>query len=130
MILLDTNVIVGILRGNEKIANRFARHLGDVAIPAMSLGELYFGVAKSRNPAKNRELLVTLLAALPVMHTSDAIMEKFGELKALLSKHVESVEDADTLIAATALAYDATLVTGNFRHFSRFDGLKLDDWSR
>ena len=59
MILLDTNVIVGILRGNEKIANRFARHLGDVAIPAMSLGELYFGVAKSRNPAKNRELLVT-----------------------------------------------------------------------
>ena len=57
MILLDTNVIVGILRGNEKIANRFARHLGDVAIPAMSLGELYFGVAKSRNPAKTESCL-------------------------------------------------------------------------
>ena len=34
------------------------------------------------------------------------------------------------IIAATALAYDATLVTGNARHFSRFDGLRLDDWSR
>ena len=130
MILLDTNVIVGILRGNEKIANRFSIHLGDVAISAMSLGELYFGVAKSRNPKKNRELLATLLAALPVMHTNDVIMERFGEQKALLSKRGESVEDADTLIAATALAYDATLVTGNSRHFPRFDGLRLDDWSR
>ena len=35
-----------------------------------------------------------------------------------------------TVIAATALAYDATLVTGNYWHFPRFDGLKLDDWSR
>lgn len=129
MILLDTNVVVGIFRGNERIASRFARHLGDMAISAMTLGELQFGVAKSKNPAKNRELLSTLLEALPVMHTNDIIMERFGEQKALLSKRGERVEDADALIAATALVYGATLVTGNLRHFSRFAGLKLEDWS-
>ena len=94
------------------------------------LGELYFGVEKSANPERNRKLLKTLLNALPVMHTTDLIMEKFGEQKALLARQGAMVEDADVLIAATALVYDATLVTGNSRHFARFEGLKLDDWSR
>jgi predicted nucleic acid-binding protein len=38
------------------------------------------------------------------------------------------VDDADVLIAATALRYNAVLVTGNVRHFSRFDGLVIEDW--
>jgi len=129
LILLDTNVLVGILRGNAKVSKRFSRHLGEMAVPAMVLGELIFGAEKSKNPEKNRKLVSTLMGALPVMHTNDAIMEKFGEQKALLSRRGETVEDADVLIAATALAYDATLVTGNIRHFSRFAELKLDDWT-
>ena len=130
MILLDTNVLVGILRGNKKVYRRFLMHVGDMAVPAMVLGELIFGAEKSKNPAKNRNLITTIMSTLPVMHTNDAIMEKFGEQKAMLSGRGEVVEDADVLIAATALAYDATLVTGNLRHFSRFDGLILEDWSK
>ena len=130
MILLDTNVLVGILRGNKKVYRRFLMHVGDMAVPAMVLGELIFGAEKSKNPAKNRNLITTIMSTLPVMHTNDAIMEKFGEQKAMLSGRGEVVEDADVLIAATALAYDATLVTGNLRHFSRFDGLNLEDWSK
>jgi predicted nucleic acid-binding protein len=42
------------------------------------------------------------------MHTTDSIMEKFGEQKALLAREGVMVEDADVLIAATALVYDAT----------------------
>ncbi|MDE2184053.1 MAG: hypothetical protein KGJ78_13625 [Alphaproteobacteria bacterium] len=34
------------------------------------------------------------------------------------------------LIAAQALALDATLVTGNDREFSRIDGLKVENWRR
>ena len=128
MILLDTNVLVGILRGNKNIARRFSEHLGEMAVPAIVLGELNFGAAKSKNPEANRALVATLLDALPVMHTNDMIMRIFGDQKAGLSKNGEIVEDADVLIAATALAYDAILVTGNTRHFLRFPGLKLEDW--
>ncbi|MDQ2810105.1 MAG: type II toxin-antitoxin system VapC family toxin [Chloroflexota bacterium] len=35
------------------------------------------------------------------------------------------IGDADTLIAATALHHDLTLVTGNRRHFSRIPNLTL-----
>lgn len=36
------------------------------------------------------------------------------------------IEDADILIAATALAHDATLVTRNLKHFGRVEGLRLE----
>jgi tRNA(fMet)-specific endonuclease VapC len=40
------------------------------------------------------------------------------------------VPDADLLIASVVLAADATLVTGNTRHFDRFSGLRLENWIR
>lgn len=40
----------------------------------------------------------------------------------------QPVEDADLLIAVTALRQDATLVTNNTRHFIGL-GLRLEDWS-
>lgn len=129
MILLDTNVLVGILRGDSKLAARFAEHSGDIAIPVMVLGELHYGTEKSSNPARNRLAVAELVDALPVMHTTDEIMALFGKLKASLARRGEIVADADLLIAATALFYDATLVTANVHHFSRFANLKLDNWS-
>ena len=36
--------------------------------------------------------------------------------------------ETDAFIAATALAYGATLVTHNTKHFRHVPGLKLEDW--
>ena len=55
-------------------------------------------------------------------------MKKFGDHKAMLEKSDDRVDDADIIIAATAICNDATLATGNVKHFSRFEGLKLQNW--
>ena len=44
MILLDTNVCVGFLRGNANVIAAYKRNAGNVAISAMTVGELFFGV--------------------------------------------------------------------------------------
>ena len=129
MILLDTNVVIHVLKDNRIVVRRYEEHAGDIAIPAMVQGELLFGVAKSKNPTRNGELLKRLTESPPVMHTNDAIMQTFAEQKAALSGCGEIVDDADILIAATALAYGATLATCNVRHFVRFDGLFMEDWN-
>ena len=108
---------------------QFDMNAGDIALPAMVLGELLYGVERSGNPAKNAALLGMLVDALPVMHTNDMIMGVFARQKALLAGRGEVVEDADLLIAATALVYDAALATCNTRHFSRFAGLRIVDWT-
>ena len=94
----------------------------------MAEGELFYGVEKSDRREENREKVKALLELLPVCHTDDETMEKFGELKAKVEAAGKRVDDADVLIAATALRYNAVLVTGNVRHFSRFDGLVIEDW--
>ena len=129
MILLDTNIIIRIMRGDETVGRHYCANLGDLAIPAMVLGELRYGVEKSERREKNERLLETLLESLPVMHTTDAIMRRFGELKSSLEGKGKRIDDADVLIAATALTYSCPLVTANVRHFSRFEGLELLDWT-
>jgi tRNA(fMet)-specific endonuclease VapC len=126
--LLDTNVVIHVLKKNKAVARRFAERAGDMAIPAMVQGELLYGVARSQNPSRNAELLKSLIDALPVLHTNDAIMQTFAAQKAALSARGELVDDADLLIAATALSYGATLATCNIRHFVRFDELRVEDW--
>jgi tRNA(fMet)-specific endonuclease VapC len=56
---------------------------------------------------------------------NDPIMERFAEPRALLRRRVELIADFDSLIAATALHHDLTLLTFNLRHFERIPDLKL-----
>ncbi len=130
MTVLDTNICIRFLRGEESVVGRLlnADEHDDLRIPAMVEGELFYGVEKSGRRDENREKVKSLLALLPVCHTDDKTMEKFGELKAKAEAAGRRVDDADVIIAATALRHGAVLVTGNTRHFSRFEGLKIDDW--
>ena len=130
MTLLDTNVCVRFLRGEEPVVSRLldADENDDVRIPAMVEGELFYGVEKSERREENRENVKALLSVLPVCCADDETMEKFGELKAKAEAAGKRVDDADVIIAATALRHSAVLVTGNARHFSRFDGLVIEDW--
>lgn len=128
MILLDTNVCVGFLHGDRRVLSRHAQATELMSIPGMVLGELYYGIEKSQNRAENRLQTERFLGTVSVVHADDAVMKKFGDLKAALEKSGNRVDDADIIIAATAICNDATLATGNVKHFSRFEGLKLQNW--
>ena len=41
---------------------------------------------------------------------------------------IESIEDADLLMAGIALAHDLTLLTANVRHFVRVESLRIENW--
>ena len=128
MILLDSNICVGILRGQRKVIEQYMLHSGNVAVAAMTEGELFYGAECSANPRKNAALVTRFLEEIPIVHTSDAIMRRFGEEKGRLRKAGTPVDDADVLIAAIALTLGSPLATGNVRHFSRFSDLTLVNW--
>jgi len=128
VIFLDTNVCIAIMHADERVLKRVRQVHESVAVPAIVAGELYYGVAKSSCVEKNMETTEKFLAALSVYHTSNEIMKLFGMLKAKLELNGTRIDDADVLIAATALVYGAKLATGNVRHFKRFDGLQIENW--
>ena len=130
MILMDTDVCVELLRGNKRVIEHRRKVADEVTISFMTMGELYYGAERSSNPSHNRELIERFLLSVTCLQSDRPIMEKFGILKAELAVRGEILPDADILIAATALTWGDSIVSGNKAHFARFNGLKVMDWSR
>ena len=82
MILLDTNICIGILHANPVVLSHIRTTAEPLAIPGMVQGELYYGVEKSSNPEINLLRTENLLRSLPVYHPNSSIMRLFGRLKA------------------------------------------------
>lgn len=53
----------------------------------------------------------------------------YGTIRAALEQEGKSIGAMDLLIAAQALALNATLVSNNTRHFKRVSGLRIENWT-
>lgn len=130
MKLLDTDICIEILRGNEAVIERREQTLDSVATSWITACELYFGAANSDAPQSNRIVVDEFLATLPVQGLDQPAARRFGELKALLRQRGEGLADADLLIASVALSLGAVIVTGNRSHYGRIPGVEIEDWIR
>ena len=131
MIHLDTNVVIGIANGREPaLRQRFADEPDDVAISAIVLFELRFGIAKSNlKKATGARLDAFLRTPVFVLPFDDTDAAEAADIRARLAEAGTPIGPYDTLIAAQARRRSATLVTANSREFSRVPGLVLADWT-
>lgn len=129
MILLDTDVCVEILRGNAKVIRHQAACPEELAVSFMTAAELLYGAENSDHPERSHMLVQRFLMAVPVIRTGDEILGRFASVKAGLRRKRLLIPDADIFIGATALEYADALVTGNTNHFSRIEGLRIEDWT-
>jgi predicted nucleic acid-binding protein len=52
----------------------------------------------------------------------------FGTVKSKLRSQGKPAGEVDALIAATAIAHEATFVTSNEKHFENIEGLRFEVW--
>lgn len=128
MILLDTDICISLLRGNQAVIQHRKKYTGRIAVSFMNVAELYYGAEKYANPAKNKMVVEQFLLTVDIINSSKAIMRRFGHLKSRLERLGILLADADLFIAATSLETCEFLVTGNIKHFNRIDELKLENW--
>lgn len=127
--LLDTNICVYWLKGNEHIEQKvLSVGLDNVALSFVNVSELYYGAYKSQRVDANLTLIRQFTDQLNVVESDEAISEMFGAMKATLEKAGTIIDDADLFIAACARVHGLTLVTNNVKHFKRIKGLKLENW--
>lgn len=129
MYLLDTNMVIYIQRGTPSVLQKLGA-LGRqrVALPALVVAELAYGVEKSMHQARNRERLEQLLLEFTVLPWTHGAMWHYACHFHALRQQGQVIGTMDLLIACQALAEDATLVTNNTREFERIEGLKLENW--
>lgn len=129
MYLLDTNTVIYYFKNLGHVADRLLSHSPDqIAIPAVVVYELETGIAKSTQPEKRRAQLDTLLRTVAIWPFALAEAQATATLRATLEKAGQPLGPMDYLIAGTALAHQAILVTHNTREFSRAPGLTCEDW--
>lgn len=129
MFLLDTNALIYFFRGQGRVAERlFTVPPAEIAVATVSVYELEVGIAKSSSPAKRRGQLNELLDAIVVLGFDRAAAQSAAKVRAELERRGRPIGPLDTLIAGTALAHRATLVTRNTREFARVPGLTVVDW--
>ena len=129
MILLDTNVVIAFLNGNKAVAERIADNIDKIALSALVVAELNYGAKASQNASRNLDKLTRLLDVVQTIPFDLDCAESFGTIKSKLRSIGKPTGEVDALIAATALAHKAVLVTGNKRHFEHIEGLRVEAWS-
>jgi tRNA(fMet)-specific endonuclease VapC len=130
---LDTNVVITLLKAKEqRVIDRFKIEIvrDSIALPAITLFELEYGVAKSDRGPENAERLSIFLQAPISILTFDADdAREAGVIRGGLARAGTLIGPYDILIAAQARRRDAILVTANTREFRRVPGLKFEDWT-
>lgn len=129
--LLDTGTCIGFLSGQSpKIAGRLKRHRpSEIAVSALTLGELLQGARQSKRPAENLRVVQAFAEPLAVLPFDAASADVAARLRGETAGDGRGLAVWDLLLAATALERGLTMVTTDLRLFSRVPGLAVEDWS-
>ncbi len=124
MYVLDTDIIILFLKQNRAVIDLLSTIQNeDIAISVLSLGEIKDGLSR-RSKEKEVEF-AQFLHSVTVLPITAEIATKFGLLRHQLRHKNQLIGDIDTLISATCLIHQATLVTGNKKHYDRVPLLQL-----
>jgi len=129
MIVLDTNTLIYFFKGMGRVAEHLiARPPKEIGLPAIVVYELETGIAKSDNAGRRRRQLDEFRATARFLPFGAEEAARSAILRAELERQGTPIGPLDTLIAGTALARGAVLITHNTKEFSRVPGLQVGDW--
>ena len=128
--MLDTNACIRYLNGRSLPLKEHLDRTGAANIVVCSVvkAELFFGAARSNDPARTKEKQQQFLSRFLSLPFDDRAAEVYATIRAALAEIGTPIGPNDTLIASIAIANDVTLVTHNVSEFSRVPNLKVEDW--
>ena len=127
---LDTNIITAFLKNDSRVVERVSDHLeffDKLTINIISYYEILRGLKDLGNEEKI-ERFEDFIQENELVSIGKEAVEKAAEIYAYLKKEGNLIEDADILMAGSAIVEDLVLITNNIKHFERVKGLRLDNW--
>lgn len=129
--LLDTDMLSEVLkRRNSQILSHARRYLAAqnrFAFSNMTIYEIVRGL-KATEATRQLSHFHAVINSSEVIPIDLPILMRAADLWAAGKQGGYPCEDADLIIAATALETGQVLVTGNTTHFTWIAGLTLEDW--
>jgi predicted nucleic acid-binding protein len=116
--LLDASVVIDFLRGHDA-ARAVVDAADELAASEITRYEVLAGLRRGEEEATE-----DLLALPHWVAVDEGIARRAAVLAREYRGSHSGIEDADYLIAATALELDACLLTTNVKHFPMLEGLR------
>jgi tRNA(fMet)-specific endonuclease VapC len=128
--LLDTNICIYWLNGENKIKDKFISTVekNEIGISIITLAELQYGAYNSTRVKENLIKIEDFANAMKIFIINKECTKMYAKIKSILKKDGKILDDFDILIAATALSNNCILVTNNIKHFDRIEGLVVENW--
>ncbi len=127
--MLDTDISSYLIRGDHpEVTDAFRQHFPDVCISAITAAELQYGAQKRKSQLLTRNVNA-YCNLVPICEWTREAAETYAEMRVELEKYGTPVGSMDMLIAASAIAEWAILITNNIAHFSKIGKLRVENWS-
>ena len=132
--LVDTNIVSELIKSDadERVLNYLeAIHSSVLFLSVVTIGEIEFGIEKVKNSKKKAGLRQWLYEELlisfqdRIIDIDSEVMIEWGKLSALSRSRGLTLPIMDSLIAATCLVGEYTLITRNTKDFENIPGLDL-----
>jgi tRNA(fMet)-specific endonuclease VapC len=129
--LLDTDILSEVLKGRNPqvtaIADRYLAEHRWFAFSAITFYEVLRGL-RATSAVRSMDSFLKLADDSEILPASLPVLKRAADLwvEALHGGHPRN--DADLLIAATAIENRRVLATGNAQHFGWIPDLRLADW--
>lgn len=129
MYVIDTNTLIYFFKGRESVSRKLLSiPPKEIGIPSVVVYELEVGIAKSKAPRKRLKQLEEMMSIITVLPFTVKEARSSAMIRAQLERKGLPIGPIDLLIAGTALAHQAILVTHNVKEFTRIDKLQVEDW--
>jgi predicted nucleic acid-binding protein len=119
MIVVDTNVLVDVLRGVPEAVAAVADTEGGLFIPSVVRFEILAGARETEMPR-----VTALLDACHAVPIDSVVADVAGELSRRYRRSDGGIDAIDYLVAATAVLLQTSVMTLNVKHFPMFVGLR------
>ncbi|MFQ5724116.1 MAG: type II toxin-antitoxin system VapC family toxin [Terriglobia bacterium] len=124
--LLDTNIVIAIFAEESAALDRVAA-AEEAFVPAVALGELYYGARKSVRAKTNIARIEAFAAAAAVLSCDAVTAQQYGRIKNDLRAKGRPIPENDIWIAAVAVQHGLTVVSRD-DHFADVTDLAREVW--
>lgn len=129
--LLDTNIVSALIRAkNQRLEKRFQSiPIAHVSVSSVVRAELMYELKSLPSSHPLHGEVRFFMKAMRVLPWDEACADRYAEVCYKLTSAGEPIGEFDMMIAAHALALDATLVTNNADRYKSIPlPLKIENW--
>jgi predicted nucleic acid-binding protein len=119
-VVLDTNIYVDFAQGKPDIVDLLATQSTEILLPAIVLGELYYGFMKGSRSRYNEEKLHHFVSTLEVsiIHVNEQVARKYAIIFSALTNKGVRIPINDVWIGACCMSVGGILLTRD-HHFEQ-----------